>query len=210
MGTTPIYALRYPAATDPADVPTDMQELATDVETLVARSGDVSYGTTLPAGPVNGQQAILVDSTTNPSYQWRFRYNSGSSSTYKWEFIGGLPARVSDTTSANPSASGWTGPYGTAFTVPRNGGYYVTFATQLQATPAVLAGVSLWYISGGLEGGAATLATVAAGAYFPFDRSNFPVSLTSGTQIAFALYTSVANPGPFTPREMSVIPTRVS
>lgn len=40
MGTTPIYALRYPEPTDPANVPTDMHELATDVETqLQALSG---------------------------------------------------------------------------------------------------------------------------------------------------------------------------
>lgn len=32
MGTTPVLALRYPEPTDPADVPTDIHELATDVE----------------------------------------------------------------------------------------------------------------------------------------------------------------------------------
>jgi len=32
MGTTTIHGLRYPEAADPADVPTDMNELATDVD----------------------------------------------------------------------------------------------------------------------------------------------------------------------------------
>lgn len=32
MGSTPIYALPYPEATDPADVPTDMRELAEKAE----------------------------------------------------------------------------------------------------------------------------------------------------------------------------------
>lgn len=50
-----------------------------------------NYATTLPASPVDGQQAILVDSITNPAYQWLFRYNAGSTSAYKWEFIGGPP-----------------------------------------------------------------------------------------------------------------------
>jgi hypothetical protein len=36
MPTTPVYALRYPAATDPADVPLDIHNLATDVETALA------------------------------------------------------------------------------------------------------------------------------------------------------------------------------
>ena len=49
------------------------------------------YGTSLPASPFNGQEAILVDSTTNPTWEWRFRYNANSSSAYKWEFIGGTP-----------------------------------------------------------------------------------------------------------------------
>ena len=36
----------------------------------------VGYGTTLPASPADGQEYILVDSLTNPTYQWRFRYNA--------------------------------------------------------------------------------------------------------------------------------------
>lgn len=48
MPTTPTYALRYPAATDPADVPTDMGELATDVEAAL-----------------NGKQATAAKGTAN-------------------------------------------------------------------------------------------------------------------------------------------------
>jgi hypothetical protein len=47
------------------------------------------YGTTLPASPFDGQEAVLVDSVTAPTYTWRFRYNAGSTTGYKWEFIGG-------------------------------------------------------------------------------------------------------------------------
>ena len=54
----------------------------------------VGYGTSLPGSPVDGQEAILVDSITAPTYQWRMRYNAGSTSTYKWEFVGGTPARA--------------------------------------------------------------------------------------------------------------------
>ena len=42
--------------------------------------GVIAYGTSLPTAPTDGQEAVLVDNTTNPSYQWRFRYNAGSSS----------------------------------------------------------------------------------------------------------------------------------
>jgi|SRR5262252_9844307 len=39
MGATPKYALRYPEPADPADVPTDMHELATDVEAALQSKG---------------------------------------------------------------------------------------------------------------------------------------------------------------------------
>lgn len=48
MPATPTYALRYPAATDPADVPADMQKLATDTEAAIT-------GATIPKPVVNGQ-----------------------------------------------------------------------------------------------------------------------------------------------------------
>lgn len=35
MPTTPTYGFRYPASTDPADVPSDLQKLALDVENLI-------------------------------------------------------------------------------------------------------------------------------------------------------------------------------
>jgi hypothetical protein len=39
MPATPVYGLRYPAQTDPADVPTDLSELATDVEAALPNKG---------------------------------------------------------------------------------------------------------------------------------------------------------------------------
>ena len=94
-------------------------------------SGGPSYGTTLPASPADGEEAILVDSTTSPTYTWRFRYNAGSAHTDKWEFIGGAP--VSKETSSSRAINGGTqvaasGYYysaGGSFTVPRAGVYRI-------------------------------------------------------------------------------------
>ena len=90
----------------------------------------VAYGTSLPASPTDGQEAILVDSTSNPSYQWRFRYNAGSSSAYKWEFVGGPPARADTDTEETTTSSGtWvelTTPQ--RIVLPRAGDYDVSFA----------------------------------------------------------------------------------
>lgn len=57
-------------------------------------TASVPYGTTLPASPVDGQEAILVNSTTAPTYQWRLRYNASSTSAYKWECLGGIPTKA--------------------------------------------------------------------------------------------------------------------
>jgi hypothetical protein len=87
------------------------------------------YSTSLPGSPYDGQVYTLVDSTTTPTYQWTFRYNAGSSSTFKWEFIGGAPAYAAvetaqTTASATPADLTTVGP---SFTVPRAGDYLIRY-----------------------------------------------------------------------------------
>ena len=102
----------------------------------------ISYGTTLPGSPTDGQEAILVDSTTNPSYQWRFRYNAGSSSAYKWEFVGGASLLINYLAVQTPASGGsWVGMVGTDFAAPRAGDWRYSFATRIY-TPST-AGVAV-------------------------------------------------------------------
>ncbi len=85
------------------------------------------YGTSLPTSPFDGQEAILVDSVTNPSYTWRFRYNAGSSSSFKWEFVGGAPLTgYSVGAVVMPTINAWSNVVATAITIPRTGDYVVT------------------------------------------------------------------------------------
>ena len=73
----------------------------------------VAYGTSLPASPTDGREAILVDSTTAPSYHWRFRYNAANTSAYKWEFIGGSDVlKFSNASFVNTIASTFEIPAG--------------------------------------------------------------------------------------------------
>ena len=94
----------------------------------------LSYGTTLPSNPVDGQEAVLVDSVANPSYTWRFRYNAGSTSAYKWEFVGGNPA-LNDTGATNDFTQSTTytdlSAVGPQITVPRVGDYQVSIGAQI-------------------------------------------------------------------------------
>jgi len=109
----------------------------------------VAYGASLPLNPVDGQEAILVDSITNPSYQWRFRYNAGSSSAYKWEFIGGVPfLGYYDVAQSVGSINAFV-PGLPQFTAPRAGQYvfdfsaYTTVANQAANSP-ILTAMSLY------------------------------------------------------------------
>jgi hypothetical protein len=210
MPTTPILLLPYPAPGDPADVPTDMNELATRLETVITASG--GYGTSLPGSPTNGQEYTLVDSITNPSYQWRFRYNSGSTSPYKWEFVGGSHVVVAVNTQENhPGGSAWANlpTNGPLFTVPRGGDYLVIASTasnngaagtstgQLgpavgDTTPPVVVGVSL---QSGFASGIAL-----QGAFY---------GVTAGNILKLR-YWSNSNLLNFSNRVMTVTPIRVS
>jgi len=96
-----------------------------------------SYGTTLPATPVDGQEHILVDSLTAPSYQWRFRYNAGSASAYKWEFVGGFPKQTEVGDSRTLTVSTWTN-IGPTWVPPRAGVYLIESWLNELATTAGL------------------------------------------------------------------------
>jgi hypothetical protein len=115
--------------------PTNMNKIETELAYLDARIAPaaLSYGTTLPGSPVDGQEAILVDSTTVPGYHWRFRYNAGDTTANKWEYLGGRPAQFAPTDSTGVIS---TTPLATSgsFTIPRAGPYMVTYYAFIQST----------------------------------------------------------------------------
>jgi len=78
--------------------------------------------TTLPANPSNGQQAILVDSTSAPTY---FEYSTAAA---KWLFIGGSPATAKVDTSETTTSASYTDltTVGPSITVPRAGTYEIS------------------------------------------------------------------------------------
>lgn len=76
----------------------------------------VSIGTSLPTTPFDGQEAILVDSLTAPTYAWRFRYMPSITDVYKWLCIGGEPKAIRAETDYPANAA-------ISLTVPR-AGYY--------------------------------------------------------------------------------------
>lgn len=78
--------------------------------------------------PADGDEAILQVDATN-GIDWRFRYNAGSASAYKWEFVGGSPIEVYG--SFGQSSTAWANNAAMTLTVPRNGEYLLEVSATL-------------------------------------------------------------------------------
>jgi hypothetical protein len=147
MGVTPTIALPYPEPPDPPDIPADMHELALAIDALADTSngfatldatgkvpaaqlpaiGAPTYGPTPPPTPADGAEWILpVSLPIGGPVAWRFRYNAGSASAYKWEYVGGAPyigliAAGETTTTVGTFVD--TATAGPGMTIPRAGEY---------------------------------------------------------------------------------------
>jgi Collagen triple helix repeat (20 copies) len=84
--------------------------------------------TALPSNPVDGQECYFIADVVN-GVTWHLRYNAGSISAYKWEFVGGPPLHHGLTGGGhNNGNSTWVdgtlGP--TQVTIPLAGEYMFT------------------------------------------------------------------------------------
>jgi len=124
--TTPNLALPYPVPADTIDIPRDVKALADKLDTYRAISGPALV-TSLPGSPVDGQEIYYQSSAmATDGVVWHLRYRTTSSSTYKWEFIGGAPLRaVAEADTSVSSTSAWTDPGtpGPDIVVPLMGDY---------------------------------------------------------------------------------------
>jgi hypothetical protein len=173
--------------------------------TIASSAGSPGYGTAFPGSPTDGQEYILVDSTTNPTYQWYFRYNAGSSSTYKWEFVGGAPARNA-TTGLVSTTSTTRAALGPGITVPRAGDYLVEVAAAVSGSGAANA---LVYLGASIAGNITpyievVTANMEVGLSY-LDRLN---AVSASTNLQVAGYVS-AGTGNYSERSIAVTPIRV-
>lgn len=87
--------------------------VASGVPSWATPSGAAAPATSLPASPTDKQQAVLVDSTTAPTYAWLMQYSNAAS---KWIFLGGSPLSSEVLASENTASTTFTdlttvGPY---------------------------------------------------------------------------------------------------
>lgn len=98
------------------------------------RTAQVTYGTTPPASPVDGDEWVLPADAAN-GVMWEFRYRAASASVYKWEFVGGAAATA--IVNANEQHPGPNGTWqnlatnGPSFILPRAGDYEVGLVARV-------------------------------------------------------------------------------
>jgi hypothetical protein len=101
-----------------------------DAALSVAPAGVVS---SLPGSPTDGQIIYYTADATNGVY-WQLRYRSASSSSYKWEFIGGSPltAAVLTEQSLGSTTSTWVdlSTSGPSITNPLAGDYLIEWSNR--------------------------------------------------------------------------------
>jgi hypothetical protein len=92
------------------------------------------FATTLPGSPVDGEQVVLVDSLTTPTWAWVLRYLSAGTSGKKWVCLGGVPRRAETNPAASLTIATWIAGAGVT---PGLVGQYVVYIAA-----SVIAGAS--------------------------------------------------------------------
>ncbi len=173
------------------------------------------YVSALPGSPVDGQEVYYKADATN-GVIWHLRYNAGSASTYKWEYLGGAPlssyvATSEGTTSTTYAALPTAGP---SITVPNEGDYWIEISARLSRNGS---GVNeAGYMSYDIGGtGAADVDAIGAnftlgstGVTTTDSRSKLKTAIAASTAIT-GKYRVTGGNGGFDERTMRITPVRI-
>jgi len=179
---------------------------------LEGHAQKMTYGTSFPASPADGDLHVLVDSTSTPGYSWLFRYNAGSTSPYKWECVGGVPytANVDTGETTNSTSYVALATAGPSITVPRTGTYIVGLGYSFTVTGGAGGGL-MSYLKGATAAAdadacqcAITTASLPGGSWREFKRD-----FSAGDVLA-ARYKVSGNTGNFSQRVLGIVPIRCS
>jgi hypothetical protein len=170
----------------------------------------VTYGTTPPASPNDGDRWIFPADATN-GVTWAFRYNAGSASSYRWEFVGGPPMyAMLLATEAIAAANAWTdcATVGPRITVPRAGDYIPSYSAVCSPPTSgiIQLGVAVGATTPGL--GIRSDAAVANGVT-SMTGTDPPMTLASGADLRVRYY-AAATSFNFLWRRLFLLPVRVS
>lgn len=109
--------------------------LASSQAARLAAAALPQYVTSLPSSPVDGQTVVYAADATN-GVMWTLRYRAASSSSYKWEFVGGASLRAIVDTEQQNTTTGWQNlaTAGPSVTLPLAGDYKIEAYTQKRVT----------------------------------------------------------------------------
>jgi hypothetical protein len=176
--------------------------------------GGASMVTSLPGSPTDGQEIVLVDSLTAPTWSWRLRYVAAKASN-KWIYLGGSPARsfvatLETTASTTYVALTTAGP---SFTVPIAGDYLVTVSSDMsKAASANNDGAFHSFDIGATPAVDANAAAVAwgnfttVGMFMPSTKASVVTGLAASTALVSKYKRIVADTWGFANRLMLVQP----
>jgi hypothetical protein len=180
---------------------------------LDAKAKTVSYGTTPPGSPVDGDEWVMPFTDQTGAIMWRFRYRAGSSSAYKWEFIGGPPAiSANKTPVAQTAINTWQALSGSPqLTLPRAGEYLFVATASVYNSGA---GGGICYIGIYKTGGSGPLADMGATAVAASEANislgPYPTGVLNATDTVVQYYfTNVAITWGQRSRSLGVWPVRV-
>lgn len=173
--------------------------------------------TALPATPYDGQEIYFVADAAN-GVKWHLRYNAGSSSQYKWEYLGGPPVRADVVTNQSlPGAqSTWEdlATVGPEITLPVGGDYQVEYGGLPTAVPTT---GWLWYLGVSAGGANPTRVTASTGAASASNAASFGANvsdkarltgLAGGAVLKLMYYWVGVNPS-WQNRWLEIVPVRV-
>lgn len=167
----------------------------------------VPLSLTTPGSPVNGQEFILTDSLTAPTYYWLLKYNS---TTTKWHFIGGPPifsevVASENTTSNSYAALATAGP---SITLPYGGDYIITWGADISTGNATDAAFMSYDIGGTGAVDLDAVNTTNVG-YISASRTKKKTGLTA-VGLTAKYKTTNSTSATFQNRFISAVPIRIS
>jgi hypothetical protein len=163
---------------------------------VVGAAAKPSYGTTFPASPVDGQEHILVDSTTNPTRVWHCRYNGVTTNSYKWDVIGGTPILGSSGQNTVSYVSSWVNVCTSAIVLPVQAFYVFTASLRVNNGYGAAQHVYMmhWYNAQSQVFGPQALVGLNSGWWGTLGIGPFITSFVASTSIGVALYCDSGQP----------------
>ena len=171
-------------------------------------AGAIPRVTSLPGSPVDGQEIYYAADSTG-GVLWHLRYNGGSASAYKWEFLGGSPSYGEQPNFATPdtiSNVAFSVPptnAGPNITVPLAGDYHVTIAGQIAG-----AGIQSYQVGATAASDDDGVIMAIAGTNHDAQVSRRKDGLTAGLVLATRIRVFSGSVS-FLRRRMTVVPVRV-